>query len=364
MQCPKCLKEQTSLIQCDYCGLVFAKYHQGSRPRPQPRYRESKPSRPLRYGVAAVVIVAVAAFLIYNGAASKPKAAESPSIPQTSPPTQSAPGSERPAASLKNRLFSASPAKNSLEAARNATVYLETNWGSSGSGFFVDDRCHIVTNAHVIKLDEESLKRATARRDEYQEATEREQNAINEIRQRGDYWSNPAAQDVVKRREAELVQHQKRLSQLSDLIANVSSSSASNVTISLIDGTQLDVRSIQFSPSHDLALVTATCEDSPYIGRAASRKVAMGQRLFTVGNPQGLKFTTTSGIFSGWQSINGVDMLQTDASINPGNSGGPLLDERGNVIGVNTAVLSGSQGIGFALPIEYAFTDFAETLGR
>jgi len=78
-----------------------------------------------------------------------------------------------------------------------------------------------------------------------------------------------------------------------------------------------------------------------------------------VGNPSGLKFTVTSGIFSGWQDINGVKVLQTDAAINPGNSGGPLLSEDGKVVGVNTAILKSAQGIGFALPINYVSEEFA-----
>jgi S1-C subfamily serine protease len=90
----------------------------------------------------------------------------------------------------------------------------------------------------------------------------------------------------------------------------------------------------------------------------------MSQKLFTVGNPQGLRFTVTSGIFSGWQNINNVKTIQTDAPINPGNSGGPLLNENGKVIGVNTAILNNSQGIGFALPIDYVFSDFKSTVNR
>jgi S1-C subfamily serine protease len=66
----------------------------------------------------------------------------------------------------------------------------------------------------------------------------------------------------------------------------------------------------------------------------------------------------TSGIFSGYGELDKHRALQTDAPINPGNSGGPLINEAGQVLGVNTAILSGTQGIGFAIPIEQVFDSF------
>jgi S1-C subfamily serine protease len=71
----------------------------------------------------------------------------------------------------------------------------------------------------------------------------------------------------------------------------------------------------------------------------------------------------TSGIFSGERGEGHERLLQTDAPINPGNSGGPLITENGEVIGINTLVLRGTQGIGFAIPIEAAFDDFAALRG-
>ena len=80
----------------------------------------------------------------------------------------------------------------------------------------------------------------------------------------------------------------------------------------------------------------------------------VGDKVFAVGHPFGIRFTTTSGIISNHgHNINGLDYIQHDAALNPGNSGGPLLDESGFVIGINTFIIKNGQNIGFALPIKY-----------
>ncbi|BCL61343.1 hypothetical protein DGMP_20360 [Desulfomarina profundi] len=77
----------------------------------------------------------------------------------------------------------------------------------------------------------------------------------------------------------------------------------------------------------------------------------------------GLRHTVTSGVFSGYRKRkDGQIFLQTDAAINPGNSGGPLIDENGFVYGVNTMILRGTEGIGFAIPIEKVYEEFSSSL--
>ena len=73
--------------------------------------------------------------------------------------------------------------------------------------------------------------------------------------------------------------------------------------------------------------------------------------MFTIGNPSGLTYTVTSGVFSGFRNEGKESYLQTDAPINPGNSGGPLVDANGRVLGINTMVMRNAQNIGFAIPI-------------
>jgi serine protease Do len=369
MQCPKCLKEQSSPTQCDYCGIIFEKYQQHSTRLERARLQPAEEgSRRLWYGVAGVLGVAALALYLANGkgaasSAAAPKRTDSGPAVAGSPQSPAA-GNVPDSESLRKKLLASSPPKNDIEQARNATVYLETSWGSSGSGFFADDHCHIVTNSHVLKVDAEALSKATARRDEFRRAMEADQQSLAQIRQSGGFSSSPSLQEAAREKEAQLADHTAKYNKLVDLIDNVSSDSPLNIKVLLVDGSTLAVSSVQHSPKYDLALLSGICQDSPFITRSPTDALAMSQKLYTVGNPRGLKFSVTSGIFSGWQNINDIKVLQTDAPINPGNSGGPLLTEKGYVVGVNTAVLSNSQGIGFALPMDYVLSEFKGTLGR
>ena len=116
--------------------------------------------------------------------------------------------------------------------------------------------------------------------------------------------------------------------------------------------------------THDLALLQINAPNLQPVTLADSTDLAVGQKVFAIGNPFGLSGTMTRGIISSIRSIRGgeggapiEDAIQTDAAINPGNSGGPLLNSRGEVIGINTMILSTSDqnaGIGFAIPINTA----------
>ena len=116
--------------------------------------------------------------------------------------------------------------------------------------------------------------------------------------------------------------------------------------------------------SHDLALLQIDAPNLEPVTLADSRDLAVGQKVYAIGNPFGLTGTMTRGIISSILSIRGSegapieDAIQTDAAINPGNSGGPLLNSRGEVIGINTLIASNgaeqSSGIGFAIPVNTA----------
>lgn len=116
--------------------------------------------------------------------------------------------------------------------------------------------------------------------------------------------------------------------------------------------------------SHDLAVIQIHATDLKPATLGDSRSLVVGQKVFAIGNPFGLAGTMTRGIVSSIRSVREPDggasideAIQTDAAINPGNSGGPLLDSHGNVIGINTLILSPvgqSAGIGFAIPINAA----------
>ena len=116
-------------------------------------------------------------------------------------------------------------------------------------------------------------------------------------------------------------------------------------------------------PAHDLAVIQIPAKAAPSAEIGDSKSLVVGQKVFAIGNPFGLNGTMTRGIISSIRSVRGPrgfidEAIQTDAAINPGNSGGPLLNSRGQVIGINSMILTGgveqSAGIGFAIPINTA----------
>jgi serine protease Do/serine protease DegQ len=138
---------------------------------------------------------------------------------------------------------------------------------------------------------------------------------------------------------------------------------ASEITVTLQDGRDLKAEVVGSDEPSDVAVLKVKSEATlVQIGLGDSAKVEVGDFVLAIGNPFGLQHTVTSGIISGL-SRSGInpdgyeDFIQTDASINPGNSGGALVNLRGELIGINTAILSrsgGNIGIGFAIPVNMA----------
>ncbi|MBJ6726283.1 DegQ family serine endoprotease [Geomesophilobacter sediminis] len=132
------------------------------------------------------------------------------------------------------------------------------------------------------------------------------------------------------------------------------------IKVKLSDGRELKARVIGRDPKTDLALIKVTSgfENLPVLTLGDSEKMRVGDWVLAVGNPFGLELTVTQGIISATGRVIGSgpydNFLQTDAPINPGNSGGPLVNLRGEVVGINTAIVSGGQGIGFAIPSDLA----------
>jgi S1-C subfamily serine protease len=133
---------------------------------------------------------------------------------------------------------------------------------------------------------------------------------------------------------------------------------ARQVRVELADGRRLNGRVLGRDVSGDIAVVKIPGSGFPRAPLGDSDRLEVGQASIAIGNPLGLDRTVTTGVVSA-VNRSGFDMdglIQTDAAINPGNSGGPLLDSRGRVIGINTAVLRGrgASGLGFAIPINMA----------
>ncbi|MEH2201814.1 HhoA/HhoB/HtrA family serine endopeptidase [Nostoc sp.] len=134
---------------------------------------------------------------------------------------------------------------------------------------------------------------------------------------------------------------------------------ADRVTVTLKDGRTFDGKVLGEDPVTDVAAIKIDANNLPTLSVGNSDALQPGESVIAIGNPLGLNNTVTSGIISATgrsssdigASDKRVDYIQTDAAINPGNSGGPLLNIRGQVIAMNTAIIRGAQGLGFAIPI-------------
>ena len=134
---------------------------------------------------------------------------------------------------------------------------------------------------------------------------------------------------------------------------------ADEIQVRLKDGKEYDAEIIGRDPNTDIALIRVSAAAGiPAVQFGDSDSLAVGEWVVAIGNPFGLEHTVTAGIVSAKGRVIGSgpydDFIQTDASINPGNSGGPLIDLKGRVVGINTAIISSAQGIGFAVPINLA----------
>jgi len=132
---------------------------------------------------------------------------------------------------------------------------------------------------------------------------------------------------------------------------------AEKIKVTLSDGRKFTGKLIGSDLDSDIAIVKIDSDDLPIVTLGDSDKLRVGEIVVAIGNPYGLQQTVTMGVVSAEGRSIPVEehtyrnFIQTDAAINPGNSGGPLLNTKGEVVGINTAIIAYAQGIGFAIPI-------------
>jgi len=146
---------------------------------------------------------------------------------------------------------------------------------------------------------------------------------------------------------------------------------ATTITARLLDGREFEAELVGSDTDFDLAVLRlADAHDLPQVRVGDSSDLMIGETVIAIGNPFGFSHTVTTGVISALgrtvRTTDGAhtDFIQTDAAINPGNSGGPLLNILGELIGVNTAIQAGAEGIGFAIPISKAKRVVAEILDQ
>ncbi len=374
IRCPKCSHEQYGRVECEACGLIFAKYKQAQQRRQEQQQNRQAEKKRLakRFGLVwkAALLVGITAGTTYYFLRPTPPAP----VARVQPLEQVRPASVLP------KTVSAIPVVNmpkpqsseqpsvSIELAREATVSIETPWGS-GSGFFISKN-YIVTNRHVVRVDPAELAEFRTKVENARKLIELEKEKISKLReQMGQLQDGPSRQQL----RIIIGEHQRQLDKVmpryeqaeSELEKMQQPVGPSDLKVILADGDTLTPDDLQVSDTHDLAILSIFVAN-PHILRRPPKNSLLhqGDKVYTVGSPVGLRNTVTSGVFSGYRkrSSDGELLLQTDAAINPGNSGGPLIDEHGYVRGVNTMILRNTEGIGFAIPIDEVFDDFGSAI--
>jgi hypothetical protein len=409
MKCPKCGFEQKNTVECQSCGVIFAKYlllqqkkqnlNQAPPAATPPPPERTSPRQALLYlsiliglGTFLLALLGYTVFFKSNSPPPKenPPATETTDVREPSHPlaAQGTPSPESeedvqpgpqptprpvPAApstsssqltGVEKKLNAALRPQNMLERASLATVFIDTGWGA-GSGFFIDKTCYLITNRHVIQAEEKEMQKLKNNLEEFEKTIKHNEQVLEEQKK---YCQNPGFAEknayfcsLVKSREDDLKrmkeQYENNFNQIEKIDRGLF-----DIKVVLIDNSLYFASIIEKSQKYDLALLKIGDSGCPCLKPGDLKKMEQGKRVYTLGSPMGLRYTATSGIVSGMRKFEDVFYIQTDAFLNPGNSGGPLLNEAGEVIGINTMMVRDAQGLGFATPISAVLEEFGRYL--
>lgn len=300
---------------------------------------------------------------------------------------------------LKAKLERKFSSESAVQNVTFAVVGIETALGS-GSGFFVSDDGYLITNRHVVRpasspdweKNKARFEQERAKLEAWRSELDQEQRSLEDYAVKLENYRrsldkpDPAkAQNSIdwdeyrdyesryqKRREAlaeaEVVyrnrfdNHQQQHDEFSfkSSLAGVSQS----FKVFLKDNTELTASLVSISNDHDLALLKLDDYSTPSLTLVSTGTPAQGQTVYAVGSPLGMRDSVTKGIVAKLEK----DYIMTDAQVQPGNSGGPLVDEAGEVIGVNTMKFYASHvlgdGFGMAIPVSVLRKEFAQWLGK
>ncbi len=402
MICPSCKRDHVDADNCEHCGFNIKSYRQyADRKLSQQKQQEQSPENAYVHGykevkpkknqliLLLVPVVVVGAGLLLWGGSDEPKESSyndltaerlaklnvnqsnqvvSEEAANNAKPQRRFDQSFNDVSGVALRINESHKARTKIEEARNATVFIQTQWGTLGSGFIINNSCDVITNRHVLEEPVQNTDEFKRRLKEETQALQKEYNdatqAMNNAQQRGDSEEFYRYQKKLRQLQsdaiglAEKVRRDIKKEQSNDSFSS-SSIVYSRINVSLVNGESYEVDSVEVSGEHDLAKFSLGDVGCPFLERGGSDNIIQGEGLFTIGSPSGLSYTVTSGIFSGYRKYNDKTFLQTDAPINPGNSGGPLVTKDGKVVGVNTAILEGTEGIGFAIPISVVESYFS-----
>lgn len=391
MQCPKCGFRQPQASECRKCGIIIEKYKAAQQRKQQLHTASEMQAKGGRSSgliffaaVVGAILVGVGIYLkgglipgkqpvdlVGDGESNSGFAQiteESGAVPAQDYGASPASSDYRQASAeaedgLAAQLAELWSVSNPIEAARNATVSIISPWGS-GSGFFIDNAGTIITNRHVIQFDPNQLKRLEQQAASLKKQLDNERNNINLTKRqfvniRDREVKNQVAENL-RLREERYEKYYRVYEELANRIETIEQGDFLNDgRVVLIDGSEHRPTSLEISFDKDLAMLSISVYNSPYIRYAARAEYPeQGKTVYTIGSPSGLSHTITSGIISGYRKLKGDSFIQTDAPINPGNSGGPLINAAGKVLGVNTMIIRDTEGIGFAVPFSTVLAEF------